>query len=326
MIVVQEIFIGINDSGQRLDKFLKKYLPGASAGFIYKGIRKKNIKINGQRTKPSTILAEGDVLQVFFDIENVVEKMSEKAVPETRMDFDIPYQDKNILIANKPPGLLSHPDGGMAETLTEQILFYLYKNGEYDPLDENTFIPAICNRLDRNTGGLVIAAKNFSALQNMNQMIRERSISRYYRLIVKGRVEGDTKISAYLTKDRRANKVIIKEQETEGSEKIDTHISPLKYSQRGYTLAEAKLGTGKTHQIRAQFAYMGWPIIGDAKYGDKDTNYVLRKEFGLRHQFLYGYRLIFERTTPHFAYLKGISVEAPLPTELMRIEKKLFGY
>ncbi len=325
VITVQKIIVGKNDSGQRLDKFLKKYMPRASAGFIYRSIRKKNIRLNGKRAQPSTILAEGDMLQVFFHLGDMVSDTTQRPVPRTGMDFSVVYQDKNILIVDKPPGLLSHPDGGQGETLTGQVLYYLYKSAEYHPAGEKTFAPALCNRLDRNTGGLTIAAKNFSALQDMNRMIRERWVARYYKLIVTGHIKDITDISAYLVKDSQANRVRVTDERTEGSARIDTFIRPLKHGPGGYTLLEVRLGTGKTHQIRAQLAHIGHPVIGDTKYGDREANRILRRDFGLKHQFLYAYRLVFERVTPLFGYLEGVEVTVPLPPELKRIEQQLFG-
>ncbi|MDD2574242.1 MAG: RluA family pseudouridine synthase [Bacillota bacterium] len=322
---MQEVLIGKNDSGQRLDKFLKKYMPLASAGFIYSSIRKKKIRLNGRRAQPSQILEEGDALQIFFDTGDMVREMPQGFVLKTAIEFSAVYQDENILIVDKPPGLLSHPDGGQGTTLTDQILYYLYKCKEYNPAGEKTFIPAICNRLDRNTGGLTIAAKNFNALQDMNYMIRERWVARYYKLVVAGLIEEALEVSAYLVKDRRTNKVRVLDQWMEGSDRIETCIRPLKRSPQGYTLVEVRLGTGKTHQIRAQLAHIGHPVIGDTKYGDREANHIFKRDFGLKHQFLYAYRLVFERATPLLKHLEGRSVAVPLPPELRRIRQELFG-
>ena len=322
---MREVRIGKNDSGQRADKFLKKFMPDASAGFIYGSLRKKKIRLNGKSLKPSTILSEGDVLQFYMDDEEFGRDRRPLSVSGARQPFPVVYQDGNILIVDKPAGLLSHPDSRQAGTLADWIVYYLYENGEYNPQEENTFTPAICNRLDRNTGGLVIAAKNFAALQDMNLMIRERWVERYYKLVVVGRIDEPLDISAYLIKDERTNKVRVEDRWSEGSDRIETYIKPLKHSPRGYTLLEARLFTGKTHQIRAHLAHIGHPVVGDAKYGDGEINRLFRRNFGLRHQFLYAYRLVFKRTTPLFKYLEGMEVEAPLPDKLRRIEEELFG-
>ncbi len=321
---MHEISVGSNDSGQRLDKFLKKYLSRASAGFIYSGIRKGNIKLNGRRARPHVLLKSGDTLQLFFNLSDVTGERMQGTVPKAGMDFAVAYEDKNIIIGDKPPGLLSHPDGSKAETLTGQILYYLYKKKEYDPRKEKTFSPAICNRLDRNTGGLVIAAKNFKALQDINKMIRERWIARYYRLIVKGHVKEAMKVSAYLVKDNRTNRVEVSGKPMIGSSRIETFIEPLEYGEGGYTLIEVKLGTGRTHQIRAHLAHLGFPVLGDKKYGDSKAKDLLRGKFGLKHQFLYAHRLVFERVTPFFGYLEGETVEVSLPTELRLIKERIF--
>ena len=321
---MKEKTVGKNDSGQRVDRFLKKFMPHAAAGFIYKSIRTKRIKLNGQRTKPSAILAEGDKLQLYLDAQDLGRGSSKKVIRKTGMEFSTVYQDENIMVVNKPPGLLSHPDGGQTEALAEQVLYYLYTSGQYDPRRENTFVPAICNRLDRNTGGLVIAAKNFAALQDMNLMIRKGWVERYYKLVVAGHVENSSEALAYLVKDKKTNRVRITSEKVEGSSRIHTYYRPLKHSRRGFTLLEARLGTGKTHQIRAHLAYLGHPVAGDAKYGDKAVNRLLGKDFGLTHQFLYAYRIEFKRTTSLFSYLDAMKFFAPLPQELKSIEEKLF--
>ncbi len=321
---MQEIFIVKNDSGQRLDKFLKKFLPQASAGFIYRSIRTKKITLNGRRTQPSTILSEGDTLQFYIKNDGMAGAGVQASVQKTGMDFSVAYQDRNIIIVDKPMGLLSHPDGRQVETLADQILYYLYSTGKYDPSGENTFVPAICNRLDRNTGGLVMAAKNFGALQDLNHMIKQRWIDKYYKVVVAGHVPGGSQASAYLVRDRQTNKVRVSTQWMEGSQEIQTHYKPLKYSNRSYTLLEVRLITGKTHQIRAHLAHIGHPVIGDAKYGDKGVNRLFRKDFGLTHQFLYAYRLVFKRATPLLEYLKGMEVEVPLPPQLKSVEEGIF--
>jgi 23S rRNA pseudouridine955/2504/2580 synthase len=322
---MREVSIGKNDSGQRADKFLKKFMPDASAGFIYGSMRRKKIRLNGKRLKPSTILSEGDVLQFYMDGEDFGRDRQSLAAPAARQPFPVAYQDGNILIADKPAGLLSHPDGRKNGTLADWVVYYLYENGEYNPREENTFTPAICNRLDRNTGGLVIAAKNFAALQDMNLMIRERWVERYYKLVVTGIIDKPLDISAYLVKDGRTNRVKVEDRWSEGGDRIETHIKPLRHSPRGYTLLEAGLFTGKTHQIRAHLAHIGHPLVGDTKYGDGEINEFFRKDFGLRHQFLYAYRLVFKRTTPLFKYLEGMEVKVLLPEKLRSIEQELFG-
>lgn len=323
LFTLREIIVGKNDGGQRIDKFLKKYMPHTAAGFIYKCLRTKRIKLNGKKAQPSTIMSEGDRLQFYINTDNLGGSEPQNGVSRTGMDFSIAYQDKNILVVDKPAGLLSHPDGSRNETLIQQVLYYLYRNNEYNPSREKTFVPAICNRLDRNTGGLVIAAKNFGALQDMNRMMKERWIERYYKLIVKGRIKDSMEAFAYLQKDKKTNKVKVVSRPVDGSDRINTYYTPLKYD-NGFTLLEVRLGTGKTHQIRAHLAHLGYPIAGDVKYGDKGVNRLLKKEFGLTHQFLYAYRLEFRRTTPLFSYLKGVQVEVPLSQDLKRIEKELF--
>lgn len=318
---MEEIKIGKNDSGQRVDKFLKKFLPKASPGLIYKLIRKKRIKVNNKRVRPSDILKEGDVMQLYLALEGL---RSENLVKKALIDFEVIYEDENIVIVNKPAGLLSHSAGGDEKNLVDQIVYYLYKKGEYKPGTEKSFVPALCNRLDRNTGGLVLAAKNFAALKDMNRMIKEKGVDKYYRAIVEGTLKGERQIKGFLTKDERSNKVTVTSFPVKGGREIYTLYRPIRHSSCGYTAVEVQLVTGRPHQIRAHLAYIGHPIVGDYKYGSKDTNYLFRDKYGVRSQLLYAYRLVFRETTPLFEYLKGRVVTAPLPEHFRKIEKDLF--
>jgi 23S rRNA pseudouridine955/2504/2580 synthase len=185
-------------------------------------------------------------------------------------------------------------------------------------------MPALCNRLDRNTGGLVIAAKNFQALRDMNCMIREKWVDKYYKSIVKGTINEESRIEGFLAKDESTNTVKIFDEQVEGSKEICTLYKPLKLNSQGFTLLEIKLITGKPHQIRAHLAYSGYPIVGDYKYGDRMVNRNFRESYGLKSQFLYAHRLIFSETTEFFEYLKGMEIRTELPHELEIIEEDLF--
>jgi 23S rRNA pseudouridine955/2504/2580 synthase len=321
---MEQIKIGKNDEGQRADKFLKKYLSRASAGFIYRMIRKKQILINGGRLQPSDILSEGDILQLNFLVDGLSRNIEGNVPDKAGMDFSVAYEDKNILVADKPAGLLSHPDGSRRQTLIDQILFYLYKKGEYDPKAENSFVPALCNRLDRNTGGLVICAKNFRALQDINDMIHNRQIQKYYMAVVKGTVTVQREITGYLSKDGLTNKVRITNDREQRGKEIFTRYRPLKPSSQGYTLLEVELITGRPHQIRAHLAAEGLPIIGDEKYGDRTVNLYFKQRYGLNGQLLFAYRIKFGRGASQVAYLEGREVNTMPPPVFAGIIRDLF--
>ncbi|MBA1334901.1 MAG: Ribosomal large subunit pseudouridine synthase C [Firmicutes bacterium] len=322
---MEEIRVGRNDSGQRLDKFLKKYLDGVPAGLVYKMLRKKMVKLNNQRVHPSHILTEGDAIQIYAQLDNARRPRSGATVPETSVDFKVVYEDENIVVVDKPAGLLSHPDKQNQESLVDQVIFYLYAKGEYSPEREQTFAPALCNRLDRNTGGLVIAAKNLKALQEMNHMIKEKWVGKYYKSVVKGIISRDGSMEGFLKKEETTNTVKVYNHNVEGSKRIHTVYRPLDISDLGFTLLEIKLVTGRPHQIRAHLAYSGHPIVGDAKYGDADVNKQLRDRYGLKRQFLYADKLVFERATPLFDYLEGKEIVTTLPENLSRMEYELFN-
>lgn len=321
---MEEIRVGRNDSGQRLDKFLKKYFDGIPAGLIYKMLRKKTVKLNRQRVHPSHILAEGDVIQVYAELDNARNPRPDTAVPQTAVGFGVAYEDENIIVADKPPGLLSHPDKRGQESLVDQVIFYLSTRGEYSPDREQTFAPALCNRLDRNTGGLVIAAKNLRALQEMNHMIREKWVGKYYKAIVKGIINRAGSMKGLLKKEESSNTVRVYNDGGEGGKRIHTEYRPLQTSGEGFTLLEIKLITGRPHQIRAHLAYYGHPIAGDPKYGDKMVNTRFRNDFGIGWQLLYADKLVFERTTPFFSYLQGQIVTAGLPADFSEAVTTLF--
>lgn len=323
---MEEIRIGKNDSGQRADKFLKKFLSKAPAGFIYKMVRKKKIKLNKCRMMPSEILKEGDTIQFYFAPETLKKFIPKIQVTETGMDFNIAYQDKNILVVDKPAGLLSHSDREKEETLIDQVIYYLYRSGEYNPYSEKSFVPALCNRLDRNTGGLVLAAKNFSALQDMNYMIKEKWVEKYYITVVAGKMDSEKYVQGFLVKDKSTNRVKIINHPAEGCKEIKTSFTPVKYSDRGYTMLNVQLITGKPHQIRAHLAYTGYPLVGDNKYGNRKVNEFFKNIYNLRYQLLYANRITFKNTTPIFEYLRGKTITHEPPIELIKIIKDIFPH
>ena len=283
-----------NDADQRLDKYLTKSFPNLPKALMYKYIRLKRIKVNGKRAEISTRLAEGDVVDMYINDE-----FFEKS--ETRYDFmsasksiDIIYEDENILLLNKKTGLLSHPDDSeYVDTLITRVKRYLFEKGEFRPDDENSFTPALVNRIDRNTSGIVIAAKTAEALRVLNQKMKDRELHKIYLCVIHGTPkEKSATLEGYLVKDEKKNKVFVSKKKTEGAKIIRTKYTVLK-SKNGLSLLEVDLLTGRTHQIRAHFAAIGHPLLGDGKYG---TN-ALNKKSGLKKQCLCSYKLIFDFTT-----------------------------
>ena len=285
--------IKANDAGQRLDKFIRKGVPNLPQSLMYKYIRKKRIKVNNKRAEISTVLQMGDKVDMYINDEFFVK-------PETRYDFtgapsklDILYEDENIMLLDKKAGLLCHPDDReYVDTLITRIKKYLYEKGEYKPDEENSFTPALVNRIDRNTGGIVIAAKNAESLRIMNAQMKERThLKKFYPCVCHGIMERDSGLlEGYLLKDEKKNTVKILKQPCDGAKEIRTKYKVLgRDYDKQLSLVEVELMTGRTHQIRAHFASIGHPLLGDGKYGTNRLN----KEFGYRKQCLYSYKLVF---------------------------------
>lgn len=293
-----------NDSGQRLDKFLTKTLKTLPLSLMYKQIRLKKIKVNRKRTEPKYILQTGDTVELFIAEEFFEKNTVEEAFTKLKPVLDVVYEDKNILLVDKRPGLIVHSDSKEdTKTLINHIKAYLYQKGEYDPNLENSFAPALCNRIDRNTGGIVIAAKNAETLRIMNQKIKDREITKKYLLAVHGRMNPPKGVfKNYILKDENTNTVKVYDNRIRGSKTAETKYRVIE-EKNGLSLVEAELLTGRTHQIRAQFSYVGHPLLGDGKYGiNKDD-----RRSGYKCQALYSYRLGFDFTTDSgaLAYLKG---------------------
>lgn len=305
------IHINRNDAGQRLDKFLSKAVKGLPTSMMYKYIRLKKIKVNGSRAQPNDMLAEGDEIALyirdeFFDSpEGDVEALY-RIVPK----IEIVYEDQNILLLNKRPGVLVHEDATAGEnTLILHVKAYLAQKGEYDPRSEQSFAPALCNRIDRNTGGIVIAAKNADALRAMNEKIRNDEVRKFYYCVVHGRMpKREDTLRAYLKKNSADNLVSISDEERAGWKEIVTKYRQLA-DRQGLSLLEVELVTGRTHQIRAHMAHVGHPLLGDGKYGVNRRD----RERGYKYQALYAYRLAFrfENGEGALGYLNGKSFEIP---------------
>ena len=305
---MKEFTIGQNDAGQRLDRFLAKAVPLLPASLAQKYIRIKRIKCNGKRIDRDTRLQEGDVLQLYINDEFFDKPREDNAyLTVANPKLNIVYEDENILLVDKRPGLAVHPHDGAeyGRTLIDHIQSYLYQKREWRPREENAFTPALCNRIDRNTGGIVIAAKTAEALRVMNQKIKDREIDKRYLAIVEGTPKPrEGSLKGYLFKDAQKNRVYVTDTPQPGSKTCQTNYKTLA-SAAGLSLVECELITGRTHQIRAQFAHSGHPLLGDGKYGKLD------KRFDRNYQALYSYKLTFTFTTDagSLAYLNGKSFQ-----------------
>lgn len=291
---MRELTIGTNDAGQRLDRFLAKAVPLLPASLAQKYIRLKRIKRNGARAERDTRLEAGDVLQLYINDEFFDKPREDNAfLTVASPKLNIVYEDENILLVDKRPGLAVHPHDGAeyGRTLIDHIQAYLYQKREWRPREENAFTPALCNRIDRNTGGIVIAAKTAEALRVMNQKIKDRELDKRYLAIVEGTPKPkEGSLKGYLFKDAKRNRVFVTDTSQPGSKSCQTNYRTLD-TRNGLSLVECELITGRTHQIRAQFAHAGHPLLGDGKYGKLD------KRFDRNYQALYSYKLTFTFTT-----------------------------
>lgn len=317
---MREIVIEKNEAGQRLDKFLAKYMNEASKSFFYKMMRKKNITLNGKKCEGNEKLAEGDVVKLFL-AEDTIEKFSSVQVQEVKkVDLDILYEDDEIILVNKPAGMLSQKAKETDESLVEYLIDYLLGSGKLTERGLRAFRPSVCNRLDRNTSGIVAAGKSLAGLQMLSGVFKDRSIHKYYQCLVSGEIRDVKTVDGWLLKDEKKNQVRIltdveaKRFEGKGGDeepkRIRTKYEPIATDGR-FTLLRVTLLTGRSHQIRAHLASLGHPIVGDFKYGG--VSKVNPSGRTVKYQLLHSYRLEFPKLAEPFAYLSGRVFEAPLP-------------
>lgn len=311
---MREFIINSNDAGQRLDKFVLKAVKGLPVSLMYKAIRLKKIKVNRKRAEQKQILAAGDTVQMFLSEDLFSDKITDNELKQIKTDLNIVYEDENVLICDKAPGVLCHSgdgdgkksgqgDAGDRNTLVFHIQAYLLQKGEYNPEAENSFAPALCNRIDRNTGGMVIAAKNAQALRDINERIKNNRISKKYLCAVHGKLNRKTDtLSDFLIKDSKNNKVKVVKNPSKEAKEIITKYEVLLYDEKkDISLLEVELITGRTHQIRAHMSSVGHPLLGDGKYGMNEKD----RKMGYKHQALYSYRLEFLHADDSLSYLDG---------------------
>ncbi|EGG84170.1 RluA family pseudouridine synthase [Lachnospiraceae bacterium 2_1_46FAA] len=314
---MQEIQIAANEAGQRLDKLLAKYLSEAPKSFLYKMLRKKNIVLNGKKASGNEKLVAGDSVKLFLSDETIQKFSKEITVCKSNTKLDILYEDDDILLVNKPAGMLSQKAEAKDISLVEHLISYLLESGQLTRENLKSFKPSICNRLDRNTSGLVVCGKSLKGLQTMGQLFKERKLKKYYRCIVAGNVTEKQYVKGYLIKDEKKNQVTVSDTYFPESQEIETEYRPIQQLKQG-TLLEVHLITGKTHQIRAHLASQGHAVIGDYKYGSREINDRYKKEYQLSHQLLHAYRLEVPKTK-ELPQLSEKMFVAPLPKQFQKI-------
>lgn len=315
---MRQLTVHKNDENQRLDKYLKKYLKEAPGSFIYKMLRKKNIVLNGKKADGTEKLSAGDEIKLFFAEETLQkftgEDISAPVFQFPQKDLHILFEDEDVLLINKPTGELSQKADAKDVSMNEYALGYLQKTGAITEESLKVFKPSVCNRLDRNTSGILIVAKTYQAAREFGEALQKRSVRKFYRCIVKGEVKKSETIDGYLWKDEKTNKVQIFKEKREGASEIHTAYRPIK-CENGLTLLEVHLITGRTHQIRAHLSSIGHSILGDPKYGDKK----LSEKWKVKYQLLHACRLELDGFTGDFAKYNGKIITADVPKAFQKI-------
>lgn len=309
------ITVSNNEAGQRLDKLLAKYLNRAPKSFLYRMLRKKNITLNGKKADGSERTSVGDEVKLFL-ADETIEKFSSLEISNTGGNLNVLYEDEHILLINKPCGMLSQKARPSDVSLVEHLISYLLKNGSITEESLRAFRPSVCNRLDRNTSGIVVAGKSLAGLQAMAEVFKDRRLHKYYLCIVKGRITEEHLIEGFLSKDRQTNRVSVTlHPEGKDALPIRTRYRPVSVSKTA-TLLEVELITGRSHQIRAHLASIGHPILGDVKYGGPQMD-------GLSHQLLHSWRLCLPELSGPLSYLSGREFQAMPPEAFDSIRKEM---
>ena len=330
---MKEILVSKSDAGTRLDKFILKQLDKSSQGFVYKMLRKKNIVLNDKKASGSERLNEKDSVKFWLSDDTFGALSSDKSkkvaaikeLKKAKQGFDfkssIIYEDEALILIDKPENILVQKSDKNDISLNDMLLAYLLKEGKIDEESLKSYTPSVCNRLDRNTKGIVIAAKTLAAARVLNAIIKDRSIKKEYLCIVKGVAKEEDCLNAWLRKDEKTNKVLVKKDEFDLAKPIKTLYKRL-YTNGNYSLLSVELITGRTHQIRAHLASVGLPIIGDIKYGDKEANALAKKKYKVENQLLQAYRLTFPKLLKDFAYLSGKCFESGIDKKFMEVLKE----
>lgn len=303
------------EANQRVDKYVKKYLSNAPLSFVYKLFRKKDVKINSHWVKENYIVQEGDVISIYVSDSQIEEFTKAKEIEKIHLSHPIIYEDENIIIINKPRGLLVHGDISEKRlTLTNEVLNYLYSKNEYDPRKTNGFTPAPAHRLDRNTSGLVIYAKNLPALQQLEELfLNKENITKTYKALVVGKLSKTLTLEYPLLKDEKTGLVKVASYK-DGAKNALTIITPNR-SFNEYTLVDANLVTGRTHQIRVHLSYAGFPIVGDSKYGNFKANKEFKEKYKFENQFLHAETMEFKKIGGILFYLSNKKFVAEFPNK-----------
>lgn len=319
---MKEFQIRDNEARQRFDKYLSKLLRNAPKSFFYKMLRKKNITLNGKKATGNEKLEAGDQVKLFLSDETFDKFSQQDKAARAVTTLDVLYEDADVLLINKPAGMLSQPDDTKEPSMVEYVIGYLLEKGELTEEDLWTFRPSVCNRLDKNTSGIIAAGKSLVGLQELSELFHDRTVHKEYLCIVKGVLHEKKHIKGYLYKDTKQNKVAIYKQKQKEAQPIETVYEPLEDNGE-VTLLKVGLITGRTHQIRAHLASEGHPLAGDTKYGQDAFNRRYREKYQLKHQLLHAFRLSFpDGMEGRLSDLSGKCFRAPLPAQFERIIKE----
>lgn len=309
---MKQFIIDENEAEQRFDKYLGKLLKEAPKSFFYKMMRKKNITLNGKKASGNEMLKKGDAVKLFLSDETFDKFAGDKKVARAVCDLDVVYEDEDIIFINKPAGILSQPADEKEPSMVEYLIGYLLEKKMIEEEQLKTFKPSVCNRLDRNTSGLIAGGKSLAGLQMLSELFHDRTLHKYYLCLVRGVISEENYIKGYLHKDKKTNKVTVFKEKKEDSLPIETAYRPLGNNGK-LTLLEVHLITGRTHQIRAHLSSIGHPLLGDGKYGNEALNKKYRERYKLNHQLLHAYKVTLPELEGKFERLSDRTFTAPVP-------------